>query len=135
MKPKSIHIRSIVLVRRHNRESQICSALINKIKNLTPVKCSFSPQARPNFSKAVNMVEWNGLCRKVRNNESTMVSHNRASELNVALRVKPGSHEVNELFISLHPLQILCGASMPPPILSTEYTTFSFRQVKKWSEL
>lgn len=64
--------------------------------------------------------------------ESMMVTHNRASELNVALRVKPGPLEVNELFISLHPLQILRGASMPPPILSTEYATFSLVQGKKW---
>lgn len=59
-----------------------------------------------------------------------MVTHNRATELVASIRVKPGSFEVNELFISLHPLQILRGASMPPPILSNECTIFSFTQEK-----
>ncbi|CAG9096967.1 unnamed protein product [Plutella xylostella] len=41
-------------------------------------------------------------------------------------RVKPGLLEVNELFISLHPLQTQRIASVPSPILTSECATFSF---------
>lgn len=61
----------------------------------------------------------------------------RYAELGAALRrVKPGPLEVNELFmfISLHPLQIR-GASLPPPILTIQCTTFLSSELKKWSAL